>query len=120
MLTRVLNGKGGLRTHKSLTKNSNVKILQFFSYLWVDLETIREVNWNDVNFTTILLLCWEIGEGLYLCSWVKWVERWNTLPINSLISSATFCSLLTSSGTLAKNSGYSGANPTLFTAKYEH
>ena len=56
-----------LGTHQSLTKNSNVKVLQFFIYLWVDLKTIREVNWNDVDFTTILLLCWEIGEGLYLC-----------------------------------------------------
>ena len=56
MLARVLKG-GGLRTNMSHTKNSNVKVLQFFSYLCVDLETIREVNWNDVNFTTILLLC---------------------------------------------------------------
>jgi len=62
-------GGGGetLWTHRLLTKNSNVKVLQFFSYLCVDLETIREVNWNDVNFTTILLLCGEIREGLYLC-----------------------------------------------------
>ena len=43
--------------NNSLTKNSNVEVLQFFSYLWVDLETIRKVNWNDANFTTILLLC---------------------------------------------------------------
>ena len=55
--------------HSSLTKNSNVEVLQFFSYLWVDLETIRKFNWNDndANFTTILLLCGEIAEGLYLC-----------------------------------------------------
>ena len=43
--------------YKFLTKNSNVEVLQFFSYLWVDLETIRKVNWNDANSTTILLLC---------------------------------------------------------------
>ena len=40
-----------------LTKNSNIEVLQFFSYLLVDLETIGKVNWNDSNFTTILLLC---------------------------------------------------------------
>ena len=42
--------------HKFLTKNSDVEVLQFFSYLCVDLKTIRKVNWNDANFTTVLLL----------------------------------------------------------------
>ena len=70
--------------HKFLTKNSDVEVLQFFSYLCVDLETIREVNWNDANFTTILLLC--RGGNMY-------VGARKLLKINSLISSATFCSL---------------------------
>jgi len=42
---------------KCLTKNSNVEVLQFFSYLRVDLKTTREVNRNNPNFTTVLLLC---------------------------------------------------------------
>ena len=67
-----------------LTKNSNVEVLQFIRYLWVDLETIREVNWNDANFTTILLLCG--GGNMY-------VGARKLLKINSLISSATCCSL---------------------------
>ena len=60
-------GGGGLRgsisstqihSTQSLTKNSNVEVLQVFSYLWVDVRTIREVNRNDPNFATVLLLCW--------------------------------------------------------------
>ena len=79
MLARVLRGHGGGEKSERyihqldyttpsiyLTKNSNVKVLKFFSYLWVDLETIREVNWNDANFTTILLLC---GGGTHMCEW---------------------------------------------------
>ena len=72
---------------KSLTKNSNVKVLQVFSYLWVDLKTTREVNWNDLNFTTVLLLCGgkEAGE--------EGGGNAKLLPMNSLISSPTLCSL---------------------------
>ena len=44
-----------------LTKNPNVKILELVGYTMVDLLTLREVNCNDANFTTILLL-WE-GDG---------------------------------------------------------
>ena len=43
-----------------LTKNPNVKVLELLSYTRVELWTLREVNWNDTNFTTILLL-WEGG-----------------------------------------------------------
>ena len=52
---------------QALTKNSNVEVLQVFSYLWVDLKTIREVNWNDPNFTTVLLLCGEDGKEQEVC-----------------------------------------------------
>ena len=80
-----------------LTKNPNVKVLELLSYTRVDLLTIREVNWNDTNFTTMLLL-WEMSEG---CVEVRRQEDKadkeevsNTkLTANSLISSATFCSL---------------------------
>ena len=46
----------------SLTENPDVKVLELLSYTRVDLLTIREVDWNDTNFTTILLL-WEEGGG---------------------------------------------------------
>ena len=42
----------------SLTENPDVKVLELLSYTRVDLLTIREVDWNDADFTTILLL-WE-------------------------------------------------------------
>ena len=45
-----------------LTKNTNVKTLELLSYTRVELWTIREVNWNDTNLTTILLL-W-VGGGV--------------------------------------------------------
>ena len=45
-----------------LTKNPNVKVLQLLSYTRVDLLTIREVNWNDTDFTTIRLF-WGKEEG---------------------------------------------------------
>ena len=38
-----------------LTKNPNVEILELLSYTRVELSTIREVNWNDTDFTTVLL-----------------------------------------------------------------
>ena len=44
----------------SLTKNPDVKVLELLSYTRVDLMTLREVNWNDTDFTTILLL-WEMS-----------------------------------------------------------
>ena len=46
----------------SLTENPDVKVLELLSYTRVDLMTIREVNWNDTNFT-IVLLFWE-GSGV--------------------------------------------------------
>ena len=45
-----------------LTKNPNVKVLKLLSYTRVDLLTIREVNWNNTNITTVLLL-WESERG---------------------------------------------------------
>ena len=47
----------------SLTENPDVKVLELLSYMRVDLLTIREVDWNDADFTTILLL-WEGGGGV--------------------------------------------------------
>ena len=44
----------------SLTENPDVKVLELLSYTRVDLMTLREVNWNDTDFTTILLL-WEMS-----------------------------------------------------------
>ena len=44
-----------------LTKNSNVKVLELLGYTRIELLTLREVNWNDTSFTTILLL-WEMRE----------------------------------------------------------
>ena len=46
----------------SLTENPNVKVLELPSYTRVDLMTLREVYWNDTNFT-IVLLFWE-GSGV--------------------------------------------------------
>ena len=37
-----------------LTKNPDVKILELLGYTRVELWTLREVNWNDTNFTTVL------------------------------------------------------------------
>ena len=44
----------------SLTENPDVKVLELLSYTRVDLMTLREVNWNDTDFTTILLL-WDMS-----------------------------------------------------------
>ena len=38
-----------------LTKNPNVKLLELLSYTRVKFWTIREVNWNDMDSTTVLL-----------------------------------------------------------------
>ena len=43
-----------------LTENPDVKVLELLSYTRVDLMTLREVNWNDTDFTTILLL-WDMS-----------------------------------------------------------
>ena len=45
-----------------LTENPDVKVLELLSYTRVDLMTLREVNCNDTDFTTILLL-WEMSQG---------------------------------------------------------
>ena len=58
--------------HKFLTNNSDVEVLQFYSYLCVDLETIGEVNWNDVNFTTVFLL---YGGGNTYVGGVEWPAK---------------------------------------------
>ena len=41
-----------------LTKNPNVKVLEFLSYTRIELWTLREVYCNDTNFTIVFLL-WE-------------------------------------------------------------
>ena len=40
-----------------LTENSNVQVLQPFSNVWINLQSIREINRDDNNFTMILFLC---------------------------------------------------------------
>ena len=54
----------GLRVAKrwQLTKKPNVEVLELLGYTRVDLWTIREVNWNDTNFTTVHLF-WGKEEG---------------------------------------------------------
>ena len=54
--------KNGRNKRWYLTKNPNVKVLELLSYTRVDLMTLREVNCNDTDFTTILLL-WEMSQG---------------------------------------------------------
>ena len=40
-----------------LTENSNIQVLQLFSNVWIDLQSIREINRDDNNFTMVLFLC---------------------------------------------------------------
>ena len=90
-----------------LTKNPNVKLLKFFGYTRVELWTIREVSCNDTDFTTILLF-WgmesigerEGGEGerseegkVREKGGGEGYKYTAQLTANSLISSATLCSL---------------------------
>ena len=90
-----------------LTKNPNVKLLELLGYTRVNLLTIREVSCNDVDFTTILLF-WGIegseeregGEGerskegkVREKGGGEGYKDTAQLTANSLISSATFCSL---------------------------
>ena len=81
---------------QQLTQNPNVEVLQLLSNLWVDLLTFREINCNHADFTAILLL-YVRGRRMCGCTVVSQGDTHNEkekpLPINSLISSATFCSL---------------------------